>query len=122
MKFFKFWFPVILYSGIIFSISGIPDVQIPLGIEYSDKVVHIAEYFLEGWLFSRALGGTMRLDSKIILAATAIFCLLYGLTDEFHQFFVEGRTSSLVDVLADGIGGALGGYVYISRLRTKTAN
>ena len=30
--------------------------------------------------------------------------ILFALSDEFHQSFVEGRTSTLRDVLIDGIG------------------
>ncbi|WP_019533597.1 VanZ family protein [Paenibacillus ginsengihumi] len=34
-------------------------------------------------------------------------CLLYGLTDEFHQSFVPGRTPDVADLRNDGIGAAL---------------
>ncbi|MCD8090499.1 MAG: VanZ family protein [Clostridiales bacterium] len=35
-------------------------------------------------------------------------CLLYSLTDEFHQRFVEGRTSCIGDVCADSLGACIG--------------
>ena len=34
----------------------------------------------------------------------AVLALLYGLTDEYHQTFVSGRSASLKDILTDGIG------------------
>lgn len=36
-----------------------------------------------------------------------LFCLVYGILDEFHQSFVPGRTASAYDVLADVIGAIL---------------
>ena len=38
-------------------------------------------------------------------------CLLYALTDEFHQSFIPGRTSLVSDVLVD-FGGALIGLIF----------
>lgn len=41
--------------------------------------------------------------SKVILLAAA-FSLMYGATDELHQFFVPLRGAKLTDVGIDGIG------------------
>jgi VanZ family protein len=35
---------------------------------------------------------------------TCLFCILLAGTDEFHQLFVLGRTSSVIDVLIDSLG------------------
>ncbi|MCD7777073.1 MAG: VanZ family protein [Clostridiales bacterium] len=35
-------------------------------------------------------------------------CFLYGLTDEFHQRFTEGRTSCMEDVIKDTFGAFVG--------------
>ena len=40
-----------------------------------------------------------------VLAAAA-FATLYGVSDEYHQSFVPGRSASIVDVLVDGVGAA----------------
>ena len=37
-----------------------------------------------------------------------LFCLLYGLGDEFHQSFIPGRMVSIWDLAADGAGGVAG--------------
>lgn len=37
-----------------------------------------------------------------------IFCMLYALTDEFHQKFIPGRSAELRDVLIDTSGAMLG--------------
>ncbi len=33
-----------------------------------------------------------------------IVAVCYGISDEFHQSFVSGRTSSIADLLADAVG------------------
>ena len=112
-KYFKFWFPVIAYSGIIFYVSSLSNLPSQPGIVFLDKICHIIEYAGWGFLLARALKHTMvgvrRAD---ILLAVSFFALLYGASDEFHQFFVPGREVSLGDLLADGLGGTLGGLLY----------
>ncbi|HSH41142.1 MAG TPA: VanZ family protein, partial [Arenicellales bacterium] len=34
--------------------------------------------------------------------------VLYGISDEWHQSFVPGREPDVLDVLADGVGAAVG--------------
>ena len=111
-KFLKYWFPVGLYSGIIFYISGLPDIQVPQPIPFLDKFLHVAQYALLGYLFSRALKETTPIQGKQILLWAAIFCLAYGASDEFHQSFVSGRVACVSDGLADVIGGILGSLIY----------
>ena len=40
--------------------------------------------------------------------AVVLFCLCYGISDEFHQSFVPNRDVSLGDIVADTIGALLG--------------
>ena len=43
--------------------------------------------------------------------------MLHGFSDEFHQSFVEGRSSAWGDLIADIVGGFMGAIVFsISRL------
>jgi VanZ family protein len=41
------------------------------------------------------------------LGAILLFCLLYGISDEFHQSFIPGRNASPADRAADVLGAAL---------------
>jgi VanZ family protein len=36
-----------------------------------------------------------------------IFCLLYGVSDEFHQSFIANRSPDPLDLIADVFGAAL---------------
>lgn len=115
-KFLKFWFPVIFYSAIIFCLSGIPNLRAPLAENNFDKVIHLGEYLILGILGARALTNTREHYSpRMVFWAVFLFCLFYGITDEFHQSFVAGRVSDWKDALADTLGGSLGGWLYLMK-------
>ena len=52
-----------------------------------------------------------------ILGAVLLGSFLYGLSDEFHQSFVSGRNASILDSIADTIGGVVGGCMYLLFLK-----
>ena len=115
-RFLRFWFPVIIYSGIIFYVSSIPNLQAPFGIFNIDKIIHILEYTLFGFLLARAIILSGHVSSKnVIWALVMAGSFLYGLSDEYHQSFVIGREASWGDLLADMVGGSLGAMVYQNR-------
>ena len=39
---------------------------------------------------------------------TIVCATVYGISDEFHQWFVPGRTADVHDVMADAIGATRG--------------
>jgi VanZ family protein len=63
-----------------------------------------------GLLFVRALSGARwrAVTLRIVLASIA-FSVMYGLTDEWHQTFVSGRSPEVADLVADGAGAAAAG-------------
>lgn len=67
-------------------------------------VAHFSEYALLAALWAWALSPA--LGRRALLAAAAI-SLLYAISDEYHQSFVEGRDSDPVDALVDAAGIAL---------------
>ena len=113
MKFFKFWFPVFFYFVIIFYVSSLPNLKVSFKGLPVDKLCHILEYSVAAFLLARALHNTQeRLSKRMIFWGVIVFCFLYALSDEFHQSFVVGRTSSWGDLMADSLGGLLGGWGY----------
>ena len=40
----------------------------------------------------------------LVMVCSVIFCFCYGISDEYHQSFVPGRSASGYDVLADVCG------------------
>jgi VanZ family protein len=103
------WGPVLLYMGIIFLVSHQPEVSIPAGL--SDKQSHSLAYTLLGVLMVRALAGGLgaRISARTALLGI-VLTALYGISDEYHQMFVAGRSAELYDLYADAIGGALGAF------------
>lgn len=98
----------------IFFVSSIPNVNTSFKNLPWDKLLHFLEYLGVGFLFARALGNTPQdhWPGQMILLSTVLFSFFYGLTDEFHQSFVAGREFSLGDLLADTLGGFVGGRIY----------
>lgn len=100
------WGPVVIQMALIFVASSIPDLG-PLPGP-SDKSWHSAGYALLGGLLLRAFAGGRLSGVTWPRAITAVLLTtLYGVSDEFHQTFVPGRSADRFDLLADGIGAAL---------------
>ena len=68
------------------------------------KAAHFSEFFILGLLSTLYLNTFERLKnfSKVILAF--LFCALYALSDELHQYFIPGRACRIFDVLIDSCG------------------
>jgi VanZ family protein len=100
------WAPVFAYMAFIFGLSSISDTPaMPSG---SDKVLHTLLYSGLGLLVARAMaGGLTKVTLKVVLF-TVLFGLIYGASDEFHQYFNPPRSVEASDVLADVVGVALG--------------
>lgn len=133
----------ILYAGFIFYLSSQSDISVPSAVfnmpilykfaeiakdmdlvflidiakyayENVDKLAHMVLYFGLGILLHLTFRNS---DNAILQKYAAIFAVLlgvfYGITDEFHQSFVPGRTSSLHDLLADGIGVTIAQVIFV---------
>jgi len=67
------------------------------------KMAHVTEYFLLTLFCVRALKRRSK-NLLILLFLSAVIAVIYAVSDEFHQSFVAGRTSSLHDVVIDSYG------------------
>ena len=107
------WAPLVLYVGLIFTLSHIPVARIPVvrSLTLSDKILHALEYALLCVLAFR-LFRTSRRRWLFRWAAVAalVFASLFGLSDEWHQGLV-GRDADVADWLADTVGAALAAAV-----------
>jgi Predicted integral membrane protein len=70
---------------------------------------HFIEYFILALLIGIAFF-TNDFKGKKAIVYILFICLFYAITDEFHQKFVQGRTSDVGDVLID-FGGAVAGTI-----------
>ena len=69
------------------------------------KLAHFTEYFVLSVLLYRALRQGPRWDLRAAGMAIVI-AGLYAMLDEFHQWFVPGRTAAAGDSLIDVLGAA----------------
>lgn len=106
------WFPLILYSAIIFYFSS---VQLPLTEGVDISYMHIPTYFLMSVLFLRLFlteGYEKLTFSKSILLA--ILCsFVFGALTEAWQSFLPGRFFSYYDMLLNLIGAS---FLYILKI------
>ena len=91
----------------IFVVSSIPRLdRIPGG--FSDKTAHFWAYALLGALALRAAAGaSWRAVTGRAAAVAWLVAAIYGITDEWHQAFVPGRSPSWQDWVADALGAAV---------------
>ncbi len=78
------------------------------------KNAHAFEYCVLAVVVSNFLF-LLGMRGKNALTSIMFICLLYAVTDEFHQMFVLGRTSLVSDVLIDFAGSLIGiGLFYLA--------
>ena len=133
-SFVKYWLPVLVWMGIIFSASSdsgsfqhssriiaplirwlfphVSDEGVHTVVVFVRKCAHLAEYAVLALLVWRALRKESARENTpwrwskaaLVLALVA----LYAASDEFHQAFVPSREASIWDVLLDTTGAAFG--------------
>jgi len=139
MHTFKYWLPVALWMGIIFTMSSdfgsaahTSRIIEPLvlwikpnatGEEFElvhllvRKCGHLSEYAILAILILRAIKRSrQQFYARLPWQAAGLALLVaavYAATDEWHQSFVPGRTATFGDVLIDCCG-ALVGLTFMS--------
>lgn len=97
------WGPVVAYAAGIFIASSISQ---PPGLPQivTDKDVHGGLYAGFALVVLRALARRWARVTVLTALGAIVVAVLYGISDEFHQSFVPGRSSDIADVAADAIG------------------
>lgn len=90
----------------IFYVSSLHHAPLPPGI--GDTPAHAAGYFGLGFVIARALAGGLppRITVRQALLGLVI-ASLYGVSDEWHQSFVVGRSAEVRDWLSDSAGASI---------------
>jgi VanZ family protein len=114
------WAPVACYAAFIYFLSslsfGHPLFQ-KVEKNHADKLFHIVEYTLFGYLLARALwrhspiwGSRTRVLVAVLLAGS-----LYAASDEWHQRWVPLRDPAPTDFAADVAGLACGAWLWMRK-------
>lgn len=112
------WFLVIAWMAVIFAFSNQANsgevteevlgkvMNVPIR-----KCAHMFEYAVLFWL-TRWSSLTIRRPASIVPGMFAfVICLLYALSDEYHQSFVPGRSAQLQDVAVDMAGSLMAAFL-----------
>lgn len=107
--------PAIIWMIVIFISSHQPGEALEEGVLQWLKALfpfirdlnfgHFIAYFVLSFTVYFALGPKwMNWRGKLL---SVLICVLYGVTDEFHQMFVPGRAPDVTDIRNDAIGAAI---------------
>lgn len=112
------WTPAVAFMALIWMLSSFDLGAVRLSaIPFGDKGVHAIEYGLLGFLVAHAASRTWPHRGLMRTMPFAVFVtVLFGLLDEIHQAFVPGRSSEVLDLVADFVG-ALSGALLSGVLR-----
>jgi VanZ family protein len=124
MNMVSIWYrfiPMVLVMGIIFYLShqsgdslGLPDIP------FFDKLIHALVY---GVLAATVWYAVPRQIISVfpwrVWAGVVLFCLLYAISDEFHQSFIPGREPDAMDIVADMVGAVTVSLVHICLIRCQ---
>lgn len=124
---FLAWVALLVWMGVIFYFSyqsgdasmqlsdGVLDLFKSLFQNFLDyptlsyivrKIAHFTEYFILGLLIYH-LVKQYRVISKTEIIWMILFCVIYAMSDEFHQVFIGGRSPKVFDVIIDSLGSSL---------------
>lgn len=105
-------------AGDIRSFAAILPAWMP-NVLTSPAFVHQLEFGGLAVFFYRLLNDFKFLSLRYVIAGSLALAIGYGFLDEFHQSFVPGRDSSLIDVGFDTLGAFIGlGLVLLWRKAT----
>jgi VanZ family protein len=99
------WGPAAIWAAVLFLLSSVSDAPGTDWLPIGDKIAHVALYGPLGAALAWSRWSGRSRSSHVLFLALG---LLYGVTDEWHQSFVPGRTSSPADLAADALGVLLG--------------
>ena len=77
------------------------------------KLAHFTIYLILGILVYIFIDD---LNLKNIILISLMICLIYSISDEIHQLFIEGRTGKITDVLIDTCGSFIG-IVIVNKIK-----
>lgn len=120
------WIVVLAWAAFIFYMSSRTSGQLSTGIlgqikeainqgigniighrvDFVSTAAHFCEYTVLAVLLIRALPQSIGIG--VVCCMAVVLASLYGVTDEFHQMFVDGRYCDVYDWITDTAGAAMG--------------
>lgn len=114
-RYIFFWFPTLAWMAVIYFLSSFHKMQAsPVGWQdfIVRKTAHFIEYLVLCILINRSLKNTSSLSLVKRLVLALALTVLYAISDEYHQTFVNGRTGKIFDIGIDTLGAFFGLIFY----------
>jgi VanZ family protein len=110
---------LVIYAGAIWYGSTLSlGEESPFRLFGLDKLAHAGEYGILGFLATNALLSLRRgIEEGDAWQGGFLLAGLWGWIDELHQYWVPGRTTDPVDLLADILGAAAGAWLCLRILK-----
>jgi VanZ family protein len=100
------WLPPLLWTALILVGTSWPSISVgPDDIIGLDKAIHFGAYGVLALLVRRALLAPSSLGTAVLIVLALSG---FGAIDEWHQSFINGRSSSVFDWIADTLGAITG--------------
>ncbi len=111
----------VLYAATLWTLSSMSRLPSTSSFPLKDKGVHAVAFGILAVLSTRAFSIGKPARSWLLAAVVgAAVASAYGGIDEFHQSFVPGRSSDVMDWAADTIGAVIGAALYaVSASRSR---
>ena len=109
------WVFFTFYLLIIYSHKESSSISFP----FLDKVVHFILFFIQSILITNTLYEYSDRNNRIILIASIILLLLFGLIIEIQQIYLPYRTFEIMDLIANFVGVLFGSFVVIYFRKNK---
>ena len=111
--------PPLALMALIFALSAMPNTDPEGGTVrlILRKCAHFSEFALLAALWWRALAG--RIGGRRALYPAVVIAIVYAISDEFHQTFVETRVGTVWDVLIDSAGALTAAWLIERRRRVR---
>lgn len=114
------WGSVVAYCLCLLVLSAQPFLSVLSTVPSADKGGHAILYAGLGYLWARAVQRSWPTQTPgMILVSSLVFTALCGASDEWHQCYVPERMAEVCDVVADTLGGTLGGMGFVMSRRMR---
>jgi VanZ family protein len=105
--------------AVIFAFSSIPNLT-ATPLDVTDHTGHFIGYAVLGTLAFRAVArGRWQGLTPRAAAIAWVLSAAYGITDEWHQGFVPGRSPAVDDWIADALGAAAAVLLLLATARLR---
>lgn len=74
------------------------------GFMFEDKILHFFAYLIYGLTIQFAFINSKNINERKFFTIVILIGATFALTDEIHQYFVEGRSSDIFDWISDTLG------------------